>query len=86
MIDKIFQYISENEKTLFAMLSDMIQINTENDGKSGSEKALALYLRDKLAKLGISSDVYSPDEVEGIFEKEDYLPGRNLGGEPILPA
>ena len=42
------------------------------------EKALALYLEGELSKLGIESDVYSPDEVEGIMEMEDYLAGRNL--------
>lgn len=78
MKGKLLNYIEEHKDELFESLCAMIRINTENDGKNGTEKPLALYLENELSKLGIESDVYSPDEVEGIMEMEDYLPGRNL--------
>ncbi len=78
MKEKLIHYIEEHKEELFESLCEMIRINTENDGKNGTEKALALYLEGELSKLGIESDVYSPDEVEGIMEMEDYLAGRNL--------
>lgn len=78
MHEKLMKYIEDNKQTLFDMLCETIRINTENFANDGREKPLALYLQSELKKLGIESEVYSPDEVEGIFEKEDYLPGRNL--------
>ena len=78
MKQKILSYMEENKDELFRILCDMISINTENDGKSGHEKPLALYIQRELDKLGIESDVYSPDDIEEIFCNEDYLEGRNL--------
>ncbi len=78
MREKLLNYMEEHKEELFESLCAMIRINTENTGKTGNEKPLALYLQKELADLGIESDVYSPDEVEGIMEMEDYLPGRNL--------
>lgn len=68
------------------MLCAMIDINTENDGKSGNEAALAAYLRAAYEALGVPCEVYSPDEVEGIAEHPDYLPGRNLQNRPNVSA
>ena len=78
MRKKVLSYIEEHKNELYESLCAMIRINTENDGKNGNEKPLALYLKDELLKMGIESDIYSPDDVEGIMGMEDYLKGRNL--------
>ncbi len=74
----MLKYIEEHKDELFGMLLDMIDINTENDGKSGNETPLAEYLRRAYEALGVPAEVYSPDVVEGILQHPDYLPGRNL--------
>jgi hypothetical protein len=66
--------MEEHKEELFKFLCDMISINTENDGKSGHEKPLAIYIQNKLEKLEIESNVYSPDDIEDIFFHKDYLP------------
>ena len=86
MKNKIFDYIEKNKDELFGSLCEMISINTENFGNRGNEKPLALYLEKKLKEIGINSDIYSPDEVEGIMDKEDYLPGRNLEDRTNITA
>ena len=86
MREKLLQYIEENQETLFRILCDMIGINTENDGKSGNEAALASYLQCAYEKLGVPCEIYSPDEVEGIREHPDYLAGRNLQNRPNVSA
>ena len=78
MKQKILSYMEEHKEELFKFLCDMISINTENDGKSGHEKPLAIYIQRELEKWGIESDVYSPDDIEDIFFHKDYLTGRNL--------
>jgi acetylornithine deacetylase len=78
MKQKILSYMDEHKEELFENLCSMISINTENNGKSGHEKPLAFYIQSELEKLGIESDVYSPDDIENIFSHEDYLEGRGL--------
>ena len=51
MKQKILSYMEEHKDELFEFLCDMISINTENDGKSGHEKSLALSIQKELAKL-----------------------------------
>ena len=41
MKQKLLDYIDAHREALFALLCDMIDINTENDGKSGNEAPLA---------------------------------------------
>lgn len=74
----LISYVEEHREELFKILCQMIAINTENNGKNGNEKPLALYIQSELSKCGIQSDVYSPDDIENIFSHEDYLEGRNL--------
>ena len=45
MKQKLLDYIDAHREALFALLCDMIDINTENDGKSGNEAPLATYIQ-----------------------------------------
>lgn len=84
MKEKLFEYIENNKAELFLMLCEMININTENFGTSGNEKALAEHLQREYAKLGFEADVYSPDSISGIKDHPDYLAGRNLENRPNI--
>ena len=84
MKEALFRYIDENKEALFETLSALIRIDTENDGTHGRERALAEYLRDEFAKLGLAGELYSPDEVPGLVDHPDYLPGRNLADRPNI--
>ena len=86
MKEALFRYIDENKEALFETLSALVRINTENDGAGGHERPLAEYLRDEFEKLGVASDLYSPDEVPGLVDHPDYLPGRNLADRPNITA
>lgn len=74
----LLRYIEENREKLFSLLCGLIRINTENSGTHGNERVLAEYLAAEFARLGLASDVYSPDDVPGLTAHPDYLPGRNL--------
>ena len=81
MINKILNYIEENKNTLFEMLSELIKINTENDGSGKewiNETPLSEYLRDAFKAYGIESELYSPEDVEGIGEHRDYSAVRKV--------
>lgn len=78
MKGKLLKYIEEHQEELFRTLCDMIDIDTQNDGKSGSETPLARYMQRRYEALGVPAEVYSPDEVAGILAHPDYLAGRNL--------
>ncbi len=86
MKQKLLDYIEEHKAELFQMLCDMLDINTENDGKSGNEAPLAAYLQSAYAALGVPCEAYSPDDVPGILQHPDYLPGRNLQNRPNVSA
>ena len=86
MKEKLLEYIERHKEELFALLCDMLDINTENYGNGGNEAPLAAYLKDAYEKLGVPVEVYSPDEVEGILRHPDYLLGRNLQNRPNVSA
>lgn len=86
MKEKIFAYIEEHKQQLFDMLCEMIDINTENSGITGGEKPLAEYMQRAFSALGVESDVYTPDSVEGLISHPDYLAGRHTDERPNITA
>ena len=86
MKEKLLQYIEEHKDELFTTLLEMIGIDTQNDGKSGSETPLAQYMQRRYEALGVPAEVYSPDDVPGILQHPDYLAGRNLQGRCNVSA
>ena len=89
MINKLLNYLEENKDTLFQMLSDLIKINTENDGSGEShvnETPLSEYLKDALASYGINSELYSPEEVSQIHTHTDYSEARKVPDRKNITA
>ena len=70
--------IEERKDELFKILCDLIKINSENFGDHGNEAECAEFIHKLCQEMGLESDLYSPLDLEGFTECEDYYPGRNL--------
>ncbi len=79
-------YINEHADELYSLLSELVQINSENFGSYGNEAEVAVHIANYFDDLGIENKKYSPDDVEGIRENEDYYAGRNLGNRYNVTA
>lgn len=86
MIKKLLNYIEENKAELFDMLCKTIEFDTQNSGTDGLEKPLAEYMHKFFKSIGVESELYSPDDVPGLTEHDDYLAGRNLDHRPNITA
>lgn len=82
MKEKLLQYIDAHQEELFRMLCEMIDINTENSGNTGNERPLAEYMQRAFEKMGVESELYTPDSVAGLVENADYLAGRDTDNRP----
>lgn len=77
-IKTICELIETNKQELFELLSNLIKINSESFGDHGNEKTCAEYILKLCNELGLSSEMYSPLELENFEQSPDYFPGRNL--------
>lgn len=70
--------IDQKKDDLFQLLSNLIQINSENFNSYGNEAECAQYVAQLCREMGLETDVYSPMDLPGFEEHPDYLPGRAL--------
>ncbi len=70
--------IDERKDELFKILCDLVKINSENFGDHGNEEECARFIHKLCQDMGLESDLYSPLDIDGFTECEDYYPGRNL--------
>lgn len=77
-IKHICDLIDARKEELFALLSELIQINSENHRTHGNEKDLAKHINGLCTDLGLESRMYSPLELEGFENHPDYVPGGHL--------
>ncbi len=77
-IKRLNQLIDERKDELFAQLSDLIKINSENFGTHGNETDCARYIHELCLNMGLESDFYSPMELDGFAEHPDYFPGHGV--------
>ena len=78
----LFSLIDSRREELFGALSSLIRIDSQSFGETGREAAVADYLMQEAEALGLIADRYSPLEIEGFRELEDYMEGRNLENRP----
>lgn len=74
----VFAKIEERKEELFALLSALVQIDSQSFGSHGREKEIAEYVHGLCLELGLESALYSPMDLEGFADHPDYMPGRNL--------
>jgi len=77
-ISKICNLIDARKDELFALLSELIQINSESQGVTGNEEECARHIYALCEKMGLETDLYSPLELDGFDKHPDFLPGRGL--------
>lgn len=74
----LYEKIEADKEELFALLGSLIQINSENFGSHGNEKACAEYVKNYCEALGYQAEVYSPVDIPKFETHPDYLAGRGL--------
>lgn len=67
-IKELCRQIDERKEELFKLLSNLIQINSENFGTHGNEEACARYVQRLCDGLGLQTTLYSPLDLPD-FEK-----------------
>ena len=70
--------IDERKDELFALLSDLIKINSENFGSHGNEAQCARHVQALCQKMGLQTALYSPLALKDFEKSPDYFPGRGL--------
>ncbi len=80
--NKILNFIENDRKRIVGFEQSLIRIPSTNHPPMGDEKECALFIADKLKKMGLKVDVFTPDEVEGLKEHVGYCPGRDYTDRP----
>ena len=80
LMDKnvMFDLIHTRKEELYALLSSLIKINSENFSNYGNEEVCARYVEAFCQNLGLECDVFAPVDLDGFEAHPDYLPGRGL--------
>lgn len=75
---ELLEIIEDRKQELFGLLSSLIKIDSQNFSSYGNEIEIADFIGDYCRSLGLETKVYSPIEVPGLRESDDYFPGRTL--------
>lgn len=78
MKNKLLQMIEERQSELYDLLKSLVNINSESFGTTGNEAYVAKFVKNYLDGIGVESDLYSPESIDGFRENPDYLAGHNL--------
>ena len=77
-MSSICEKIAARKEELFALLSDLIKIDSQSFGAEGNEKQIAFFIGEKLREMGYEPDIYTPLDIPGMKEHPDYWPEHNL--------
>ena len=77
-IQHIFQQIDDRKEELFALLSSLVKIDSQNFSSHGNEKEICEYIHKLCQDMGLQSAMYSPMELEGFADHPDYMPNHGL--------
>lgn len=77
-INTILKQIDMKKEELFHILSNLVQINSENFTSHGNEMEIAEIIHGLCMEMGLESTIYSPMQMEGFTEHPDYLPNHGL--------
>lgn len=80
--NKILNFIENDKKRIVNFEQSLVRIPSVNHPPTGDEKECALFIADKLKKMGLKVDTFTPDEVEGLKKHIVYCPGRNYTDRP----
>lgn len=83
---QLLEAIEERKDELFALLSGLVRIDSQNFRTFGREQDCAEHIAGLLGEVDLAADVYSPDLVDGMLDHPDYLAGRSLHNRPNVTA
>ncbi|MEA4964335.1 MAG: M20 family metallopeptidase [Oscillospiraceae bacterium] len=78
----VLEYLDQNQKRLYKLLSDLIRVDTQNGVDHGSESRCENLILGEYRRLGLETARYCPDEVPGVKESAGYLNGRGTDSRP----
>jgi acetylornithine deacetylase len=79
---KIDQWVEGNKEVILNFVSDLVRFNTVNEIITGNEKECQYYISNVLMQMGLTVDLYSPEEVKGFREHPAYFPGKDYANRP----
>lgn len=79
---KILSFIEKDRQRIVSFEQSLIRIPSTNHPPTGDEQECALFIADKLKKMGLTVDIFTPDEVTGLREHIGYCPGRDYANRP----
>lgn len=80
---EIGRWIERNREEILGLVSDLVRYDTVNRVTEGTEKECQTYLASVLRdKMGLSVDLFSPEDVEGFREHPAYYPGKDYTDRP----
>jgi len=83
---KVLSYIEEHQEELYRVLSELVQIDTQNFITKGNENAGQHCLAERCHEIGLKTELYAPDSVEGLVQCDEYNPGRGTDERENLVA
>lgn len=84
--ERVLMEAEKRKDELFAQLSKLIAVNTENFSTTGNEKNGQPCVAEMFEGLGLAADTFSPESLPGFSEHEAYFPGRHLEDRPDVCA
>lgn len=89
-VKSLTEIIEARKRELFDLLSDLIQIDSQNFGEHGRESAVAEHIARVLADMDFEPDIYSPDSIYGIHKNPDCWADHHLENRPnvscVIPS
>ncbi len=86
MEQKILTYLEENQQQLYDMLSQLVQVDTQNYITHGKENDGQARLEELCKALSLKVDRFTPDSIPGLTESDEFNPGRGTENRENLVA
>ena len=80
------RWLEEHREELVDLVRALVAIRSENRPPHGDERACQEYVAGYLRALGLTTDVFTPDEVDGAAQHPAWWPGRDYEGRPNVVA
>jgi acetylornithine deacetylase len=82
----IKDYVSTNRDRLVGHVRRLVQCPSENTPPVGAEVACQRMIAERLSTAGYEPDLYTFDQVPGLYDHPQFFRGREYGGRPNLAA
>ena len=78
------QRVEELEDDIISLVQDLVRIPSINHPPTGDEGPCQKFIEEYMINLGLTPDVYSPQDVEGIKEHPAWYGGRDYANRPNI--